>query len=88
MFINVADEYAIELLHRARMHTDQNARIVVQQYLGRVVRRWLYGHPKRDAYLLFHCGLKPQEIIHCCAQEFSAIRVRRVPVYPGWPQHE
>ena len=39
------DEYAIELLRRARMHTDQNARIEVQQYLGSVVRGWLYRHP-------------------------------------------
>jgi hypothetical protein len=164
------DEYAIELLRRARMHTDQNARIEVQQYLGSVVRGWLYRHPNRDAlyqlgntenyvnatferfwqvtidqqldfndlttvmqylfvslsgaildkfrtssrlreaplppstfpcetlpedvissnvvwerlqrdllnvreqrlvYLLFHCGLKPQEIVHFCPQEFS-----------------
>jgi len=164
------DESAIELLRRARMHTDQNARKEVQQYLGRVVRGWLYRHPNRDAlyqldntgnyvdaaferfwqvtidqqidfndlttvmhylfvslngaildklrassrlkeaplpqstfpgetlpedaissnvvlerfqrdllnvreqrlvYLLFHCGLKPQEIVHCCPQEFS-----------------
>ena len=43
------DEYAIELLRRARMHTDQNARIEVQQYLGSVVRGWLYRHPNRDA---------------------------------------
>ena len=164
------DEYAIKLLRRAQMHIDQNARIEVQQYLGRVVRGWLYRHPNRDAlyqldnignyvdaafeqfwqvtidqqidfndlttvmqylfvslngaildklrassrlkeaplpqstfpgetlpedaissnvvwerlprdllnereqrlvYLLFHCGLKPQEIVHCCPQEFS-----------------
>ena len=164
------DEYAIELLRRARMYTDQNAWLEVKQYLGRVVRGWLYRHPNRDAlyqldntenyvnatferfwqvtidqqidfndlttvmqylfvslngaildklrassrlkeaplpqstfqgealpedaisrnvvwerlqqdllnvreqrlvYLLFYCGLKPQEIVHCCPQEFS-----------------
>jgi len=31
------------------MHTDQNARIEVQQYLGSVVRGWLYRHPNREA---------------------------------------
>jgi hypothetical protein len=29
---------------------------------------------KRLAYLLFHCGLKPREIIHFCPQEWSDIR--------------
>jgi len=36
---------------------------------------------QRLAYLLFHCGLGPQEIVHCCSQEFSDIceiyRLRR-----------
>jgi hypothetical protein len=27
-------------------------------------------HEQRLAYLLFHCGLKPREIIHHCSQEF------------------
>ena len=26
---------------------------------------------QRLVYLLFHYGLKPQEIVHCCPQEFS-----------------
>ena len=26
---------------------------------------------QRLAYLLFHCGLKPGEIVHCCSREFS-----------------
>jgi len=36
---------------------------------------------QRLAYLLFHCGLEPQEIVRCCSQEFSDIcevyRLRR-----------
>ena len=26
------------------------------------------------AYLLYHCGLKPREIVHFCPQEWSDIR--------------
>jgi hypothetical protein len=29
---------------------------------------------QRLAYLLFHCGLKPREILHFCPQEFSDVR--------------
>ena len=29
---------------------------------------------KRLAYLLFHCGLKPREIVRFCPQEFSDIQ--------------
>jgi hypothetical protein len=25
------------------------------------------------AYLLFHCGLRPREIVHCCPQEWSDV---------------
>lgn len=36
---------------------------------------------QRVAYLLFHCGLKPREIIRCCSQEFEDVqdiyRIRR-----------
>ena len=36
---------------------------------------------KRLAYLLFHCGLKPREIIRFCPQEWSDVheiyRLRR-----------
>ncbi len=28
---------------------------------------------QRVAYLLFHCGLKPREIVHYCSQEFSKV---------------
>jgi DNA-directed RNA polymerase specialized sigma24 family protein len=39
------------------------------------------GREQRLAYLLFHCGLKPREIIQFCSQEFSDIheiyRLRR-----------
>lgn len=31
------------------------------------------GREQRLAYLLFHCGLKPGEIVRCCPQEFSDI---------------
>jgi len=29
---------------------------------------------RRLAYLLYHCGLGPQEILHCCPQEWSAVQ--------------
>lgn len=29
---------------------------------------------QRVAYLLFHCGLKPRQIVHFCPQQFSDIR--------------
>ncbi len=32
------------------------------------------GHEHRVAYLLFHCGLKPREIVRFCPQEFRDIR--------------
>ncbi len=31
-------------------------------------------HERRLAYLLFHCGLKPREIIHYCPHEFSSVQ--------------
>src|SRR5437764_4177560 len=43
------DEYIVELLHRAIIHADQNARVKVQQCLGAVIRGWLYRHPNREA---------------------------------------
>ena len=29
---------------------------------------------QRVAYLLYHCGLKPREIVSFCPQEFSEVR--------------
>ncbi len=29
---------------------------------------------QRIAYLLYHCGLKPREIVHYCSQEFSEVQ--------------
>jgi len=29
---------------------------------------------KRLAYLLFHCGLKPRDILLCCPQEFATVK--------------
>lgn len=166
------DEYVVELLRRATMQCDDDARVRVQECLGKVVRGWLHRHPnkktafrldsekiyvamtferfwqvtidqhmefstlatalrylrvslngaildrlrassrpkaaplpqpgspeeslnqdttsnaevwellqsvllnvreQRLAYLLFHCGLAPQEIVHCCSHEFNDI---------------
>lgn len=33
----------------------------------------LNGNEQRLAYLLFHCGLKPRQILHSCPQEFGDI---------------
>jgi hypothetical protein len=43
------DEYVVEVLHRAIMHADQNARVEVEQCLDEVVRGWLHRHPNREA---------------------------------------
>jgi non-ribosomal peptide synthetase component F len=29
---------------------------------------------QRLAYLLYHCGLGPREIVHCCPQEWSDVQ--------------
>ena len=34
-------------------------------------RMFLNAREQRLAYLLFHCGLQPGEIVHCCSREFS-----------------
>jgi hypothetical protein len=40
------------------------------------ILKTLLSNPRevRLAYLLFHCGLKPREIVHVCPQEFDDIR--------------
>lgn len=52
------------------------------QELWEVIRRLLPNQrEQRLAYLLFHCGLKPREIVRFCPQEFSSVedvyRLRR-----------
>ena len=34
----------------------------------------LSTHEQRLAYLLYHCGLGPREILHCCPQEWSDVQ--------------
>lgn len=47
------DEHAVELFRRATVQADQDARALVQQYLGDVVGGWLRQHPRREiAYYL------------------------------------
>jgi hypothetical protein len=40
------------------------------------ILKTLLSNPRevRVAYLLFHCGLKPREIMHVCPQEFDDVR--------------
>jgi hypothetical protein len=40
------------------------------------ILKTLFSKPRevRLAYLLFHCGLKPREIVHVCPQEFEDVR--------------
>jgi DNA-directed RNA polymerase specialized sigma24 family protein len=40
------------------------------------ILKTLLSNPRevRVAYLLFHCGLKPREIVHFCPQEFDDVR--------------
>ena len=43
--------------------------------LWRVIRQMLpTQREQRVAYLLYHCGLKPREIVRLCPQEFSEVR--------------
>src|SRR5205085_10083031 len=40
-----------------------------------VIRRLLpHQREQRLAYLLFHCGLKPREIVQFCADEFREVQ--------------
>ena len=43
------DQHIVELLRRAMVQSDQDARMGVQQCLSRVVRGWLRRHPNREA---------------------------------------
>ena len=50
--------------------------------VGEILKQMLHdGREQRLAYLLFHCGLKPREILRFCPQEFGDMqevyRVRR-----------
>jgi hypothetical protein len=49
---------------------DETSSTEVWECLQRVL---LNVHEQRLAYLLFHCGLKPREILHCCPQEFNDV---------------
>jgi hypothetical protein len=42
------DAYGLELLHRALIQRDQEARTWVQHCFGEMVRGWLHRHPKRE----------------------------------------
>jgi len=43
------DEYAVEILRRAIVEGDLDARVSLQQYLDKIVRSWLCQHPCREA---------------------------------------
>ena len=40
----------------------------------RLQKELLNLRERRLAYLFFHCGFKPGEIVYCCSQEFSDVR--------------
>ena len=42
------------------------------ELLQRILRN---ADERRIAYLLYHCGLKPREIVRSCPQEFSDIHI-------------
>lgn len=48
------DENAVEVLRRAIVEGDQDARLRLQQYLDDVVRGWLGQHPRRET--AYHLG--------------------------------
>ena len=43
------DENVVEVLRRAIVEGEHDARLRLQQYLGDVVREWLRQHPRREA---------------------------------------
>lgn len=51
------ETYGLELLRRAIMQSDQDARAGVQQCFGEFVRGWLHGHPRREVA----CRLESEE---------------------------
>ena len=59
------DAYGLELLHRASIQNDQDARAWVQYCFGGLVRGWLYRHPKRE----MACRLESEE--YYVAQTFE-----------------
>ena len=59
------DMYGVELLRRATIQDDQQARAGVQHCFSRVVRGWLRCHPKREEA----CHLESEE--HYVAQAFE-----------------
>ncbi len=42
--------------------------------LWKILQRMLSPREQRLAYLFFNCGLKPEEIVHFCPQEFSDVQ--------------
>src|SRR6266566_10075988 len=42
------DAYGLELLHRAHIQSDQEARTWVQNCFGGMIRDWLHRHPQRE----------------------------------------
>jgi hypothetical protein len=83
------DEYVLALLRRAFVQGEQEEVLLPQpgsleewimkdttssaeiwELLQRIL---LNARERRLAYLLFHCGLRPWEIAHCCSREFSDV---------------
>src|SRR5204862_4068071 len=60
--------YALELLHRAIIQSDQEAWLWVQHCFGGMVREWLRSHPQREVA----CRLQSEE--NYVAQTFERFR--------------
>jgi hypothetical protein len=60
---------------------DEEDRSVRSEVWVRLQSRLSNRREQRLAYLLYHCGLEPAEIVQCCPQEWSdaheAVRLRR-----------
>ncbi len=83
------DEYVLALLRRAFVQGEQEEVLLPQPgsleewimkdtvsiaEIGKLLQSILLNaREQRLAYLLFHCGLRPQEIAHCCSREFSDV---------------
>src|SRR5437763_723729 len=75
---SATEKYSIELLRRANGQGEQGELQIEDNFESNEVwdnlKKVLPNRiEQRLAYLLFHCGLKPREIMHFCPQEFRDV---------------
>ncbi len=77
----IDDPSQAELVARAQAGDDQAFTELIRPYYGKIciylARLISHDDRWRDlavAYLLFHCNLKPREIVRRCPEEFSDVQ--------------